>query len=800
MWATTCCSAQLVPGQAQVQNSGLSGLYKPSSSRPLMDEASKRLFLQIAVALPARGTFTYTIPGDQAKEVAVGKRVLIPFSGREVTGYVLRIIPPEHRKGLRNIIRVIDPHPLFPRHMVTFFEWLSDYYHYPIGLVIKTALPSGLNVKAPAGKSVSPQGWLDRVGLLKRVFIAVKEDARIELPLSDSKRAPKGEPEFLELLLKRGEIPYGEITGLFSNGAYLIDKWVNKGVLRKELKPVVREVSGETFFISSSPPPLNNSQKEAVAEIESKIETGSFFVYLLHGVTGSGKTEVYYHAVRKAIELGRQSIVMVPEIALTVAMASFFKARFGERVAILHSALSLGERYDQWIRIARGEADVVIGARSALFAPLSRLGLIIIDEEHDPSYKQEEKFRYQARDSATVRAKLANAVVILGSGTPSIQSYHNAVTGRYGLLQMPERVERKEPPDITIVDMTSFEDTEGQTRIVSPPLREAAGETLSQGNQIILFLNRRGFNVLYLCAFCGEALKCPNCEVTLTYHKDGDSLLCHYCGYRIEPPKRCPACRRTKLISYGFGTEKVVETLHEVFPEARVERMDRDTMRHKGELQRVLKRFLDHDTDILVGTQMVTKGHDFPNVTLVGVISADLSLNAPDFRAGEITFQLLSQVAGRTGRGSSPGKVIIQTYNPTHFAVRAARDHHYQGFFSREISLRKQLNYPPFSSIANVRFLGNSKARTDKIARLVGKRIRTAVQDQTGAKAVVNVLGPVESPIAKLKGKYRQQILMKSRSSKSLSKALTEVEKVSAPIVSASGVRMIIDVDPYQMV
>ncbi len=764
-----------------------------------MHEASKKLYLQIAVALPVNGLFTYTVPADQAKDVAVGKRVLIPFSGRKTTGYILRIIPPEHRKGLRNVISAIDPHPLFPPNMVAFFEWLSQYYHYPIGLVIKTALPSGLNVKIPAGKSMPPQGWLDRVGLLKRVFIATKEDASIDLFLSDSKRAPKNEREFLELILKRREIPYGEINRLFSNGPYLIDKWVNKGLLTRELKPVVREVSGETLFISSSPPPLNSSQKEVVTEIASKIEAGSFFVYLLHGVTGSGKTEVYYHAVRRAGELGRQSIVMVPEIALTVAMASFFKARFGERVAILHSALSLGERYDQWIRIAKGEADVVIGARSALFAPLSRLGLIIIDEEHDPSYKQEEKFRYQARDSATVRAKLADAVVILGSGTPSIQSYQHAATGRYGLVEMPERIQKREPPDIAIVDMTRFEGTGGQTRIVSPPLREAIGETLGHGNQIILFLNRRGFNVLYLCGFCGEALKCPNCEVTLTYHKDGDNLLCHYCGYRIKPPNTCPACNRKKLTPYGFGTEKVVETLREVFPEARVERMDRDTMGHKGELQRVLKRFLDHETDILVGTQMVTKGHDFPNVTLVGVISADLSLNAPDFRAGETTFQLLSQVAGRTGRGSSPGKVIIQTFNPSHYAIRAAGDHHYRGFFSREIGLRKQLNYPPFSSIANVRFLGNSKASTEKIARLMGRRIRGIVQDQVKAKKAVDVLGPVESPIAKLKGKYRQQILMKSRSSKSLSNVLTELEKVSAPIVSSSGVRMIIDMDPYHM-
>jgi primosomal protein N' (replication factor Y) len=764
-----------------------------------MSEALPRIYVQVAVALPVSGSFTYTIPGDQANKAAVGKRVLIPFSGRKVTGYILRVIPPEARKGLRDILTIIDRDPLFPPDMVPFFEWLSGYYHYPIGLVIKTALPTGLNIAIPHGDRIPPQGWLDRVGLLKMVFITVKKGASLDRSLFDSKRAPRNEPEFLEMIFKKKQVSLAEVKQMFKNGPYLADKWVSKGLLKKTLKPVVRDVAGETFFIPPSPPPLNSKQKEAVERITAKLKGNSFFTYLLHGVTGSGKTEVYYHAVRAALERGRQSIVMVPEIGLTVSIASLFKARLGERVAILHSALSLGERYDQWIRIAKAEADVVIGARSALFAPLSRLGLIIIDEEHDPSYKQEEKFRYQARDSATVRAKLSGAVVILGSGTPSIQSHQNAVSGRYGLLTMPERIQKREAPDIRVIDMTRFEGSADTTSIVSPPLKEAIAKNLAQGKQAIMFLNRRGFNALYLCRFCGEALKCPNCEVGLTFHKDNNNLLCHYCGFRIKPPNRCPVCNRDKLKPYGFGTEKVVDTLQGLFPEARVERMDRDAMRHKGEVQKVLKRFLEHETDILVGTQMVTKGHDFPNVTLVGVISADLSLNNPDFRSGEITFQLLSQVAGRTGRGSSPGKVIIQTFNPSHYAIRAARDHHYQRFFSQEISLRKQLNYPPFSSIANVRLVGNSKTRTEKMAQQMGVTISGIAKEQSKGKKVIAILGPVESPIAKLKGRYRQQILIKSRSSKTLNKVLTELDRISASMLSSSGVRMIMDVDPYQM-
>ncbi len=770
---------------------------EPLNSEPV--NAYKKTYVQVAVALPVSGTFTYTIPGDQARKAAAGKRVLIPFSGRKVTGYILRVIPPEIRKGLRDVLAIIDRDPLFPPDMVPFFEWLSGYYHYPTGLVIKTALPTGLNVTISHGDRTPPMGWLDKVGLLRRVFVAVNRGASLDRSLFDSKRAPRNEPEFLKMIFKKKQVSLDEINQMFKNGPYLVDKWVKRGLLKKTLKPVVRDVAGETFFISPSPPPLNSKQKDTVEKITAKLKGNSFFTYLLHGVTGSGKTEVYYHAVKAALECGRQSIVMVPEIALTVSITSLFKARLGERVAILHSALSLGERYDQWIRIAKGEADVVIGARSALFAPLSRLGLIIIDEEHDPSYKQEEKFRYQARDSATVRAKLSNAVVILGSGTPSIQSHQNAVSGRYGLLTMPERIHKRKPPDIRVIDMTQFEGSADTTSIVSPPLKEAMAENLAQGKQAIMFLNRRGFNALYLCRFCGEALKCPNCEVGLTFHKDNNNLLCHYCGFRIKPPNRCPVCNRDKLKPYGFGTEKVVDTLQELFPEARVERMDRDTMRHKGEVQKVLKRFLEHETDILVGTQMVTKGHDFPSVTLVGVISADLSLNNPDFRAGEVTFQLLSQVAGRTGRGSSPGKVIIQTFNPSHYAIRATRDHDYPSFFSREISLRKQLNYPPFSSIANVRLVGNSKTRTEKTAQQIRVTIGSIAKEQSKGKKIIEVLGPVESPIAKLKGKYRQQILIKSRSSKTLSQVLTEIDKISASMLSSSGVRMIVDVDPYQM-
>ena len=766
-----------------------------------MPEAIPKIYVQVAVALPISGTFTYTVTGELMEKVAVGKRVLVSFSGRKIIAYILRIIPPEKRRGVKDIITVIDLYPLFPPQMVEFFEWLSHYYLYPIGLVIKGALPTGLNVRTPDGTRMPSKGWLDRVGLLKMVFITVKKGATIDRSLFDRKRLPRNEDEFLEMMIKKKEVSLREIKNAFSNGAYLVDKWVTSGFLKKTRRPVVRDIVDETLFISLDPPPLNSKQKEVVERISEKLKGDAFFTYLLHGITDSGKTEVYYHAARTAKELGKQSIIMVPEIALTVSMASLFKARFKDRVAILHSALSKGERYDQWIRIANGDADVVIGARSALFAPLLKLGLIIVDEEHDLSYKQEEKFRYQARDAAIVRAKLSGAVVLLGSGTPSVQSYQNAAIGKYGFLTMPKRILKRELPDIKVIDMAQFERSSAaqDESIMSPPLKEAIEENLTQKKQTILFLNRRGFSSLYLCRFCGETIRCPNCEVSLTYHKYGGNLLCHYCGFSIKPPNRCPACNTEDLKPYGFGTQRVVEVLEDLFPKARVERMDRDTMKHKGEVQQVLKRFMQHETDILVGTQMVTKGHDFPNVTLVGVISADLSLNYPDFRAGEVTFQLLSQVAGRTGRGNVPGKVIIQTFNPSHYAITATKDHNYKRFFSQEIALRRQVNYPPFSLIANVRFLGNSKSKTEKIATHIGMKIRNTIKKQSKRKSAVEVLGPVEAPMAKLKGKYRQQILIKSRTSRYLNQLLKEVETFSTQILSSSGVRMIIDVDPYQM-
>lgn len=497
--------------------------------------------------------------------------------------------------------------------------------------------------------------------------------------------------------------------------------------------------------------------------------------------------------------MGRKTILMVPEIALAIYMEGLFRSRLGDRVAIYHSGLSAGERYDEWMRMVRGEIDLVIGARSALFAPVPHLGLIIVDEEHDYSYKQEEGARHQARDAAVVRGKTGQALVILGSGTPSIQSFHNASKKRYHLLTMPERIEKRPLPKVQVVDMKEAVGTGNQNGILSPMLKEALDENLTAKRQAILFLNRRGFNRVSLCRYCGESLKCYNCDLSLIYHFKDNCLSCHYCGFHASPRETCPSCGKKGVTSYGFGTERLEQELKTLYPERHITRMDRDSIRRKGQIFKILKQFVEQKIDILVGTQMITKGYDFPNVTLVGVIAADLSLAFPDFRASERTFQLLSQVAGRAGRGDHAGRVIVQTFNPEHYAISTARNHDYQSFYKGEKELREQLGYPPFSYLASLRFQGNNQRKTVKMAEVMGQRILGILKNWPKRGKDIQVLGPAEAPLAKLRGKYRWQILLKGKGSGVLHYLLREVEGFSRGILRGTGVSMIIDVDPYQM-
>lgn len=809
--------------------------------------------LKIAVSLPVKGTFSYAVPECLVPQARVGCRALVPFGSQKVTGYILERIPPDRPdngvNGLKEILEVLDSEPLFHPMQVSFFEWMANYYFHPIGRVIRSALPGGLNtdpfktayltkngerflagmpppskekdillwIKTHPGRrppwpireiyALQKRGRLlveDRkkkqpAGPLKRKFIRAKKGADLQ-PILKEKGASlnaKNELEFLDMVFGSDATPLTELTSRFTNGLYLTKKWIKKGVLEDYTSPVYRNPAGTFIWPTPVPQKLNRHQEQALQDIGKCLDGRSFASYLLYGVTSSGKTEVYYRAVEHVLRSDRQAILIVPEISLAVYMEAVFTSRLGGKVAIYHSGLSQGERYDQWVRMARGDVGLVIGARSALFAPLPRLGLIIVDEEHDSGYKQDRGPRYQARDTAVVRAKIEKTLVILGSGTPSVQSFQNCINGRYRLLSMPERVKNRPLPDIDIVDMKTVKGTRKEDVMLSPKLKHALEQNLMSKNQTILFLNRRGFHRLYLCRSCGKTLRCPNCDVALTYHLNKDHLTCHYCGFSSGGLKKCPLCGSKSLRPFGFGTEKLEQELTQLFPDAEIARMDTDNTRKKGQGFQILKKFGRHEIDILLGTQIITKGYDFPMVTLVGVISADLSLEFPDFRAGERTFQLLSQVAGRSGRGNQRGRVIIQTFNPDHYAICSAGTHDYHSFFTQDLKTRELLNYPPFSHLACLKVQGNDKKKTADTVHQLARHIRTILNGWPKRGKEIQVLGPAEAPISRLKGKYRWQILLKSKSVSLLNRLLVQVEIFSNKAV---GVQVILDVDPYQMI
>ena len=810
-----------------------------------------RYILGVAITLPVREIFSYSVPDNLIAMAEVGRRVLVPFRTRKVIGYIIKKDLGTRDEGIKDILDILDPEPLFKDNLVPFFQWMADYYLFPIGLLVQSALPSGMNltpyksgritqaglaamktlpassiegrllswIKENPDKRIPPpldvvhrlkaRGWVDiedrtvkgSVGPIRRKIIRIKDGADLDL-ISEYNCAirAKNEKDFIETLSRsKNGLPLQEISARFNNGQYLVRKWIKAGLIESYEERVFRDPAGKILVPSPEPSFLYDQQEDVLKIIKRRLDRGVFSTCLLNGVTGSGKTEVYYQAIKHAIGLGRKAILMVPEIALAVYTEGLFRSRLCDRVAVFHSGLSRGERYDEWIRMLRGKVDLVIGARSALFSPLTGVGLIIVDEEYDSSYKQEEGPRYQARDSAVVRGRMEKALVILGSGTPSIQSFQNAATGRYQLLSMPDRIEKRPLPDIEIVDMKTVLEGKKSDQILSPVLKKAIEKNLAEGRQTILFLNRRGFSRVYLCRSCGESVRCRNCDLTLTYHLKKNKLVCHYCGFFSEPQNRCPSCGHEGMRAFGFGTERLERELGEIFPTARIARMDRDSTRRKGQTFNILKRFSENEIDILVGTQMITKGYDFPNVTLVGVISADLSLGFPDFRAGERTFQILSQVAGRAGRGDQKGKVIVQTFNQGHYAIMAATGHDYLSFFTKERELREQLRYPPFSYLACLRFQGKNQKETAEMANKIGSEIKAILKRWPKRGNEIQILGPVEAPLAKLKNKHRWQILIKSKGTELLHFLLKEVEGLSGNILRKRGVTMIIDVDPYQM-
>jgi primosomal protein N' (replication factor Y) len=799
--------------------------------------------VEVAVGLPVFKTFHYRIPEKMRDSLQIGMRVFVPFKGRKVTGFSIDLLeqPPKGvEEKIREVENLLDEAPLIDSQMLRFYRWISDYYLYPLGEVIKTGLPPGLQLKSELilsltqdGMESLSQGGLEpiqekvfkeigrcgKVSLKKILKHFLGEVSRsqlflwkrkgllnIETGIEGKEVKPKfekmvqfqeGEPgqpiskkqvEILKYVKEKGEISYFELSKRFKSPSKYVQSLQTKGLLSLSRREVCRNLSVRSELKPYPKPEPTSDQEAILSEIHKGIHSKRFSPFLIYGVTGSGKTEIYIRAIEEVLIQGREAIVLVPEISLTPQLLSRFIDRFGENLALLHSGLGRGERYDQWRRIWKGEVKIAMGARSAIFAPFKNVGIIIVDEEHDPSYKQEEKLKYHARDVAVVRAKQVEATLLLGSATPSLESFYNAERGKFRLLNLPERVEGKPLPQVEVVDVKK------EAGLLSEKVRTALQKNIEDKKQSLLFLNRRGFANFILCPDCGHTFKCPNCSVTLTYHLRDRTLQCHYCDYRIKAPGDCPKCQGHRLQGMGIGTERLEQEIRLLFPEAQVGRMDRDTTSRRRSHLQILKRLESGSIDILVGTQMIVKGHDFPNVTFVGVVSADTSLHFPDFRSSERTFQLLTQVAGRAGRGDVFGEVVIQTFNPDHYSILRAKDHDYIGFYQEEIQFRKALEYPPFSRLINFRMVGNSERRTKAAAEEMGRIGQSLLKKGYGRG--IEILGPSTAPFAKMRGKFRWQMLAKGKSPQLLHRFTKELAFGMEVQLKGKGVHLDIDVDP----
>ncbi len=723
---------------------------------------------EVAVAAPLDKTLSYAIPEELKNTAVPGVRVRVPLGRRTATGYLLGVSSGETEK-LKPIREILDTDPLFSPAWVEFLKKAAAYYRFPIGEVFRCALPAGLSGK---GNDVS---------ILSEKIYSVG-DCGIE-------PAGKKQKKVLRLVQDRGEISLSELRLLVDTPHAVLSRLVDIGALQVASAERQRDPFRDQPVPQDNDLKLDVDQQSALDAMQEKLDAQEFTAVLLHGVTGSGKTEVYLRLIAATVAVGRQALVLVPEIALTPQLVSRFRARFtdqGVTLAVLHSGLSDGERYDAWRSIARGDVQIVIGARSAVFAPLGNLGVIVVDEEHETSYKQSEGFRYHARDLALLRGQAADSLVLLGSATPSLTVYRRAQEGEVLYLPLAGRVAGRPLPSVELVDMCEAE----QVGALSEQLLAALADNHAAGGQSLLLLNRRGFAPYLICADCGFGLRCPNCEITLTYHQSARKLLCHYCDYDQTPPDICPRCSGHNLMPEGSGTERLEEDLTARLPDCRIARMDRDTTTAKGAHQRLVDSVLVGDVDILVGTQMVAKGHDFPNVTLVGVVDADNSLNFPDFRSSERTFSLLVQVAGRAGRGDKPGRVLVQTYSPDHYALQCALNHDYQAFYQQEIAFREPLGYPPFGHLVNLVMAGNDPEKVLRTGELLSRQLDHYGQD-------VEVLGPAPCPLARLRGKTRSQILLKSDLRLPLHRLLQYLVPLSKQI--PSGVKLTVDVDPIDM-
>jgi primosomal protein N' (replication factor Y) (superfamily II helicase) len=746
-------------------------------------------FADVALPVPVATPFTYSVPKNLSERVRAGVRVLCPFGSRRVVGVVLgpRTTAPAH--PLRDLIEVVDVEPALPLELLAFLLDLARYYFAPIGEVIRLALPpiersTLLKTREPTLFDARASGIVARTGQWA-TFVKKEPGAKLRGHTA----------EVLLHLEAVGAETVPELEKRWKGARAAVKRLEGRGLVRLETRPLPDPPAFPDELARDAMPDATRAQKDATARIDATLEAGNGGTLLLHGVTGSGKTEVYLRAIATARARSVGTIVLVPEIALTPQLVSRYRSRFGDDVAVLHSGLTPPERYRMWKRIRDGKVPVVMGARSALFAPIERLGLLIVDEEHDSSFKQEEGVRYHARDMAILRAHRSKAVCVLGSATPSLESEWLARSGKAEKLLLPDRARKTALlPRVELVDLRRVGPGPTGDRRLSVVLHRAIEETLDAREQCILFLNRRGFAPSVRCTACGESTACPDCAVALTFHKrDGSILKCHYCGFTQPLPPSCAKCGAPALVLEGVGTERLENTLSAAFPEARIARLDRDVATPRT-VEAVLDRMRKRELDILVGTQMVTKGHDLPNVTLVGVINADSALSMPDFRAAERAFQLLVQVAGRAGRGERPGRVLVQTYNPEHAAIVHAQAHDVLGFIEHELAARRELGYPPFTRIALLRVeaVHESEAR-DACAALAKVASKAALE--LGSR--VDIVGPAPAPLARLRNRFRFHLMLRSPDRRPLRAVLERLD--SARQTLARSARATIDVDPVQL-
>lgn len=724
----------------------------------------------------------YLIPPDLAEKLQLGARVHVPLQGRRAAAVVLQILEESSYRGrLKPVQEVIGSRPVFVPVLLKLAHWISSYYLCPLRAVLRAMLPEPVRNK--------PESFLSDSHL---TLARVPDEAE----MTKLRKSAPMQARVIEMIQAReGNATLSELRKEFPRALQAVHVLVKKDIVTRSEVRVERDPFHDEEYIATTALELTEEQQEAHERVMRALETQQESKpMLLHGVTGSGKTEIYLRAIARVLELNKTALVLVPEISLTPQTIERFKARFSERrqkIAVLHSHLSDGERHDEWYKIHEGRADVVIGARSAIFAPLENLGIIIVDEEHEPSYKQEEMPRYHARDLAVVRAKMEGCACLLGSATPSLESFENAQSGKYEVLNLTKRIDGKTLPIIRIVDMRlEKRRTKDGFSILSERLRMAVQERLDRQEQVILFLNRRGFNTALTCLKCGATEECPDCSVALTFHKKENRLVCHICGTRKLPPSKCHACGDPSIRFAGFGTERAEETIRAVFPTARLARVDTDTMQRKNQLRDTLRNFRAQKIDIIIGTQMIAKGLDFPNVTLVGVLNADLALHMPDFRAAERTFQLLTQVAGRAGRGEQKGEVFIQTYTPHSPAIQYARHTDFHGFSEQELELRKQFHYPPYLHVVLIGCRSPQQTLAEFTLQTFANRLRQGLPEGVHAGE------PCPAPLARAHSQYRFQWLLRTEKVRAL---VTHLQSVMTQMTFPEDVVLTCDVDAMSL-